>query len=450
MCKELLATIGKVFIFSLPIIINLFLRFLPTITSMWILSRLGKDYIAAAGIAAPTFYTIMTFFISGFNAVGVKVANSFGKNKINREISIWVTNAIILGFVSCTFAIIALLNIDIFLLFLKQDPYLITLSKPFFTFGALAIIPIIFNTILNQYFIGIGHTKVSLALSTISCPLIVILSYGLVLGKWGLPKLAMGGINCATSIVGTLILVIAIFIAIFIKWSKPFHLFSKPFSVDHKHCVELLELGWPIGLQNTAEMAVTTIVTYLLGIFGISALAAAQITQQYTFILFLICVGLSSGVSILVSKAYGENNFKQIKYLTLASIIIISIVSFLFAIAFLVFPTTLVDLYLDIKHPAHSQLVYFAVHFMIIVAIYAIFNSIRKISAATLQGMQDAKTPMKTSILCMWGIGLPCAYIAGFLLHGGPIALRSGFIIGVIIASCITALRCKKKIASLL
>ena len=447
--KRLLSVIGRLSIFSLPIICNQLLGILPTLASMWILSRLGKDYIAAAGIASPTFYTILTIFVTGFYAVGIKVGHSFGKNKNSNEIGAWFMNGLVLALILCLPAILIFLNVDTLLLYLGQDPHLVALAEPFFSFGALAIIPMLINSVFNQYFTGIGHPKIAFFLSIVTLPLIIALSYGLVLGQWGLPKLAMGGINCASFIVDVLMTFSAIGIALFAKWSKPFNVFTKPFGINFKRCLALFQLGWPIAIQVGGELAAMTAGAYLLGLFGVSALAAAQITTQYVMLFVMTTLGLSSAVSILVSHAHGEKNLRKIKQTTFAGVIIMFCITAIFAILFLGFPTMLVDLYLNIKHPEHGQLVHLAVYFMMISVVYIVFDGIRNVLTNALRGIQDSKVPMQIGISCIWLIGLPCAYVAGFLMHGGPIALRFGFVAGVAVATVAIILRVRNKMAAL-
>ena len=124
--------VKMVWSFSLPIMLNSLLAILPSIGSIWILARLGKDQLAAAGLATPTFYTILTLFVSGFYAVGIKVGHSFGKDNNNSDIGMWVANGFMLAIILTIPAIVILLNIHILLIHLGQKPHLIAIAEPFF------------------------------------------------------------------------------------------------------------------------------------------------------------------------------------------------------------------------------------------------------------------------------------------------------------------------------
>ena len=445
----LLSVIGKVNHFSLPMICYALMDILPTLTSMWILSRLGKDYIAAAGIATPTFITILTAFLTVIYAVGIKVGHSFGENKNSEVIGPWVMNGIVLALILSIPAICLLLTAPSFLLYLGQSPHLVALTQTFFIFAAMGVVPFLINTVLNQYFVAIGRPRIAFLLAISVLPLTVIFSYGLVLGQWGLPKLAMGGVSFAYLIADTLVMIASISFVAHAKWSKPFNVFKKPFGIQYKRCLELFTLGWPIGIQIGSQLAASTVVVYLVGLFGVSALAAVQITQQYVLVFTMISTGLASAVSILVSHAYGEKNLYKIKQTTWAGMIIMIIIALIFMVGFFIFPTTLVDIYLDSSHPTNSHLVQLAIYFMMINAGFIAFNGIRRILINALRGMQDTKVPMLISISCLWLIGLPLAYITGLLLHGGPVVLQLVFIIGFVVATTLIILRYRKITKSL-
>jgi multidrug resistance protein, MATE family len=439
----------KVFYFSLPIVLNSLLGILPTLASIWILSRLGKDQLAAAAIATPTFYVIITLFTTGFYAVGIKVGHSFGKDKHSPEIGLWVRNGIFLALLLSIPAVIILLNVHFLLLWFGQNPHLVHIAEPFFSYGALAIIAMLINSALNQYFSGIGHPKIAFILSIITLPLVVGLSYVLVLGRMGFPQLGLGGINCASFIVDSLVTLCAIGIVIFAKWSQPYRVYSLPLGISYRRCCELFKLGWPISIQVSGELSAMTACAYLMGLFGVSALAAAQIVGQFVIIFIMISIGLSQGISVLVSQAHGMANFAQVKQLTVSGIILIAMVSCAFVIAFFAFPTRLVDLYLNIDHPTHTKLVDLASKFMMIAGLYICFDGIRNLLTATLRGLQDSKAPMQIGVACLWLIGLPCAYIAGFVMNGGPVALRLAYVSGVMVATLMMVYRYYKKYACL-
>ena len=290
---------------------------------------------------------------------------------------------------------------------------------------------------INQFFAGTSHPKIAFTLSLVTLPLVIFLSYALILGRFGLPQLGIGGINCAAFIVDSMVVCIAFGIILFAPWCRPFHVFSRKQGVNLKQCLSLIKLGWPISLQISGELAAMTAAAYLLGLFGTDALAAAQITGQYGLSFVMIAIGLSQGVSILTSQAFGANNLIQIQQIAKAGISLILIVGGLFAIGLLFFPEVLTNLYLHTHRLEHQTILILTTHFMAITTLYIAFDGTRSMLNSSLRGIQDPKFPMIMGFIGFWVIGLPLSYIIGIQLQQGPVIMRLVFTLGMVIATVI-------------
>jgi MATE family multidrug resistance protein len=425
-CITFSGNLKRVILFSLPMIANMLIGIFPSLCSMWFLSRLGKDQLAAAGLASTSFYTVLTLFITGFSAVGIKVGHSLGQNK-KEDVSYWVRNGLLLAILFSIPAGMILLSLPHVMLWMGQKPHLIAIATPYFQFGALAMIMILLNTAVNQYFSGIGHPKIAFMMSIVTLPLIVCLSYVLVLGKYGFHTYGLGGINLASFVIDSIVFVWALLLILFAKWSKPYQVLSSLKGVSLARCKDLFSLGWPISLQVSGELLALTVMIYLVGLFGVSALAAGQVVGQFTLLFVMTTIGLSTAVSILVSQSIGANKMIQMQKTSQAGIFIILLIAVAFAGCFLLMPERLIDLYLDIKHPSHGMIVILGIKFMEVAAVYIIFDGIRNVMTSTLRGMQDAKIPMRIGLLSMWVLGIPLAALCGFVYPHGPVALRCGF-----------------------
>ena len=197
----------------------------------------------------------------------------------------------------------------------------------------------------------------------------------------------------------------------------------------------LLDLGWPMSIQVGGELLCITMVAYLVGFFGVDALAATQITWQFVLVFVMISMGLSSAVAILISHAHGAKNTLLVRHTLSAGLLLNGCVVLVFIVCFVAIPTQLIDWYLDIHHPTHSLLVDYAVDFLFVAAVYLAFDGVRNILTSALRGLQDPKVPMKIGLGCLWLIGLPVAAFCGFILPGGAVWLRIGFTSGVIVGT---------------
>jgi MATE family multidrug resistance protein len=70
-----------------------------------------------------------------------------------------------------------------------------------------------------------------------------------------------------------------------------------------------------------------------------------------------------------------------------------------------------------------------------IAAVFQIFDSLQVISTGLLRGLGNTRTPMFTSLLCHWFIGLPVGYILCFVLDWGVQGLWIGLSSGLILVA---------------
>jgi MATE family multidrug resistance protein len=179
-----------------------------------------------------------------------------------------------------------------------------------------------------------------------------------------------------------------------------------------------------------------SIATYMMGHFGVVALAASQVVSQYSLLVVMISLGLTQALSILISKAYGEHNVKLIKMYLYASMLILLCVFSVVGIIFSFFPKELITFYAN-NQSIDSQLIYLGSVFFVINAFFLIADGMRNLLSGALRGLHDFHAPMRIGILTLWLFSLPASYIVGFILHGGPIGLRIAFTSGFVIAAAI-------------
>jgi MATE family multidrug resistance protein len=98
--------------------------------------------------------------------------------------------------------------------------------------------------------------------------------------------------------------------------------------------------------------------------------------------------------------------------------------------AFLVTPGPIARIFTD-----QSGVISTAISLLAIAAFFQIFDSIQVISTGLLRGMGDTKTPMVTSLLCHWFLGLPVGYYLCFVLEQGVQGLWIGLCIGLILVA---------------
>jgi putative MATE family efflux protein len=438
----------KLTFFSLPLSLGLLVHMAANFISMLIVAKLGKTELAAAALAVSTFLPILTISTTIFYAIGILISHHTGQERAKTEIGILVKNGFFMAVLCFIPAAIALYNIDKVLLLFGQDPALVELTKPYFHYAAFVLLPSLIGVVITQFYSGIGFPRFTLIVSLITLPLIVFFSYALILGKFGFPKLGLGGVSCSTLIVQTLIISSVLFLIKSLKSMREYAIFKGLFKPDLTICKTIFSLGFPIGVQFGGELAAMAVVTYFMGYYGVPALAAAQIVSQYSMLTIMIILGLTQAGSLLISQAFAKKSKEIILEYTSAGLVLMGIVFLFFMSLFIFIPEILIKPFLTISDPQNAYTIYLAKIFFLINGVLILFDGARNFLSSALRGLHDSKAPMKIGLFCLWFISLPVSAIAG-LLFWGPIGLRAGFVSGFVIATLLLWKRICKRIEEL-
>jgi MATE family multidrug resistance protein len=84
------------------------------------------------------------------------------------------------------------------------------------------------------------------------------------------------------------------------------------------------------------------------------------------------------------------------------------------ALAMMLMPTLLLQVYVDPYAPANAALVGFAVQYLTLAAIFQLADGVQAVGAGALRGLQDTRVPMWIAIFSYWVPGFGMAIWLGF------------------------------------
>jgi MATE family multidrug resistance protein len=176
----------------------------------------------------------------------------------------------------------------------------------------------------------------------------------------------------------------------------------------------LLGLGWPSGLEFSLELGISTFMSVLCARLGTTLLAAHQVTLDLNAFVYMVPTGLSYAAMIRVGQAAGRNNLRQVKLAANTSLGLALSYSVLAAILFITLARPLAAVYTN-----DPQVVSAAIPLFYLCSLLIVGDTFFVIVASSMTGIGDTRTPMWTSIVCNWFIGMPCAYMLAFPLQLG-------------------------------
>lgn len=410
---------------ALPISLSRLLHVFGHFIVMMMVARQGDDQLAAGSLAISSYMTVLTLTSSIFYAIGILIRS---QPESAAQTGKLINNALLLATALALPAALSLIYMDKLLLLFHQDTALVALTREYFFFSALGLFPMLWLTVILQFYLGSGKAQVVLWLEMISLPLTLVIAYGLVPGHFGLPQWGLAGASLASLTVQMILLCGVLYL--FLRENPLLRRFS--LTVDWPLCATILKLGLPIGIQFGGELAVMACATYLMGYFGANALAALQITNQYALVVFMLNFGLSQALALTISESR-RTQHTPVSAVILAALCLFAAYIVPVVVVFVFFFEQLTCFYIgtDALPPVFYRL---SAAFFLLSASFLVVDGLRNLLTCALRGFQDSRSPGRINLLSLWGVSLPLSAVAAFSLQGGPIGLRLGFLSGFIVA----------------
>ncbi len=362
--------------------------------------------------------------MSGLNmALTPMVAHLRGEGRVH-EVGALVRQGLWLAVFASAVTILAMTQAEPLLRLFDVDPEAALIADRYLKAAAWGIPGVMLYVTLRYTCEGLGHTLAPMMIVGATLVINGLLNYVLIYGKLGFP--AMGGEGCgwATAISMWAEFLMILFLLLR-PWFRETRLLSHFEGLHFDNILRIMRVGLPIGLTVFLEMAVYSIIGFLIGSLGITALAAHSIAGNINWATFVIPMSLGSAASIRVGYCVGSRDFSRAR-LVAKTAFLLSLGYALGASALLIAARNLLTrIYTD-----DAAVIGTASTLLIIVAIYQIVDCTQATMVGTLRGYKDTRAPLLYSFIGYWVLALPLGSILGLGLIG-PVRGVYGFWIGM-------------------
>ncbi len=411
----------SLFSLSWPIFIDIFLHLVTLLINTYMLSHISEQMVAATAASNQVFDTTVTIF--SFIGIGCSVVVAQYLGAGNREatrsaIHLSVSLNFILGFIC--FAIIFFFGKSLLIL-MNTPAEILEMSSQYFhiigfclVFEALAVI---MASCLRVY----GHSKVPMYVSLIMNVVTVLGNIIVLYGFFGLPQYGLEGVAWST-VLGRFIGASLLFYLLFfgIKVKLDFTLF---FKFKRKVIQQILKIGLPAAGENLSWSAQMLVMLAFVGLMGEQSLAAHNIYIQLSYMLMLFGISISIGNEIMVGHLVGAKAFTKAYHRTFKSLRIGIIVTLIVVIIFYLTRHLIVDNFTDNIAVQDLLLPLFLISVFIEPG-----RTQNIVMVNALRATGDAKFPLYTALIFMWGIAIPVGYYLGIILEMGLVGIWIGFL----------------------
>jgi MATE family multidrug resistance protein len=258
-----------------------------------------------------------------------------------------------------------------------------------------------------------------------------LLAYTLIFGHFGFPRLELRGAAIATGLVNVVMFFALLGYTLTHRKLKRFHILVRFFKPDWPRFREILKVGLPIGLTVAAEVGLFSVAAILMGRLGTNETAAHAVALQLASTAFMVPLGLGMAATVRVGLAYGRGDTEGVRLAGWTAIVMGTGFMALTAALFLAVPHALVTIFLDSSDPANASALMLAATYLGIAGIFQLVDGAQVVAAHSLRGLSDTRTPMLLAIFGYWFVGLPTAYVLGFVFDLRGVGVWLGLATGL-------------------
>lgn len=403
----------------------------------------SAEAIGAVSIASSIFI-VFAFFGEGL-MVGLDtlVSQSFGAGR-REDCHTSLVNGIYLSFAIAPFLAIPVWVIPRYFERFGVTHPVAVLAEPYMRTLSAGLVPLLLYFAVRRTLQGMNMVR-PIALALVTANLVNLAgNYILINGKFGVPAFGVTGSGIATCISrGYLALVLVVYLL----WYDAKHkteLLKTPVQPNLNRIRQLIALGFPAALQQTAEVSVFALVASLIARLGAVAQAGHQIALNTVAFTYMVPLGLSSAAAVRVGQALGRRDSVGARNAGNTAIVLGASFMSCMSVVLLVLPQYIARIYTNDETVIHAAITLLAAG-----AAFQLFDGIQTVSTGALRGTGDTRTPMLCHFSAYWLMGLPLGSYLCFERHWGALGLWVGLSLSLILIGILLLIFWRRRVRRL-
>ncbi|OUT12930.1 MATE family efflux transporter [Campylobacter concisus] len=403
-----------------PIFLDMFLHFITLIINTYMVTKVSVHLVGAMGAGNQVMDLFMTIF--NFLSIGcsVVVAQALGAKKndlASNVIHASITSNTLFGIFSAIVIYVFGYNI---LNLLNVPKELINDSFSYLHILGFALlfdgIGMVLAAVLRVY-----NLATAVMLTSVLMNVITILGNAISLFGWfNLPNLGLQGVAIST-LVGRLVGVFVLAYMLSQKAKVKIY-FKKLLVVPFEILKKILSIGLPSAGENLLWMAQYMVAFGFVASMGEASLSVQTIYFQITLLILLCGASISVANEVIVGHLVGASEFNEaytrtFRALRLGVFITLVVVLIAYALKYQIMDA------LNLNENLRA--------IMLPLFTLSIFleagRTFNIVIVNALRASGDAKFPLVTGLIFMWGLSLPLGYFLGIYLGWGIIGVWIGF-----------------------
>ncbi|MGD1932175.1 MAG: MATE family efflux transporter [Leptolyngbyaceae cyanobacterium] len=406
---------------------------------------LGPTALAAGGLGAVIFWTVLALFTGLLEMTGALAAEAYGAEDEAR-VGVITAQALLLSVSVSLPALLLFWQLGGILLWLGQAPPIVAQTMAYLRAMMWGLPAALGLFVFKEITTALMQPRLLTLLLVGSIPVNVMLNDALMFGKWGLPQLGLAGIGGSSALVFWGLFIIAAWCLKRRRDLRRWQLFGSLGRFNPPVFKEIVYLGWPLCFDYGTEFGALTAAALLMGRWSTDWLAAHRIVMTTTELLLMLSWGMSYATAMRTAHKLGAGRPDTAKRVMNVSLLLNCGLVCLLAVPLWLLPETISGLYLNPRLPENQGTVQAAIALFKIGVVFQIFQGFRLISLGTLQGLRDTYWLATVDFVAHWAIGLGGGYLLGQVLPWQGLGLWWGLALGQLFAAVLLGWRVQSRL----
>ncbi|MCY4147946.1 MAG: MATE family efflux transporter [Gammaproteobacteria bacterium] len=435
--RQELSILSKI---ALPLIAAFLSEYLMFVTTKIVVGQLGYLELAAVGISGDLTFEVLVILIGLLSIVGVLCAQAEGSGD-KKQAGLAVRQGFIISTAVGMPAMALIWNMDIVLALTNQDPRVVELARPFLHFITPSVLAVLYFSVLRSFVAALSRPKAVMYITVAAVPANYLLALLLVNGGWGIPALGLAGAGLAMTIVSWTMFALLLLHVYITDDLRGYGVFASRWKIDLAICREITVLGIPVAGLLIFEASLFTVVSILAGIINAETLAAYQITVAWFGIPFVVAIGIAEATMVRVAQGIGQGNWQRARdsgmFGMACGVLLLG--------SMIVFPVgltdTIISIFISNDDTGSKTVSALATNFLMIAALFQVFDGLQAIAARALRGLKDSLVPLWIAGFGYWIMGIGGGVLLAFPANMQGIGLMWGLAMGLFTTGVLLAIR---------
>jgi len=418
---------GKmIFQFAAPMLLgNVFQQLFSVVDSIVVGNFVGKEALAAVGASFPVIFVMISMIIGIVMGTTVVIAQYFGAKdfvKVKRAIDTMYIYSLVAGAIATA---IGLIFCEPLLRLLGLPENIMPQATQYLRIYLSGIIIFFGYNGTSAVLRGLGDSKTPLYFLIIATVVNIILDLLFV----AVFKMGVAGAAYATLIANGLAFALAI---IWLnKTHKIIRISIKGLKFDNEVFRQSIRIGLPTGIQQTLVAFGGLALMGIVNTFGTNVIAGYSVASRLDALATIPAMSFSQALSTFVGQNIGANKTERIRAGLISTVKMAGIVTIVTTVFIVFCGHLMMSLFTN-----DSDVIRIGDQYLTIVSIFYILFTLMFIYNGVMRGAGATLFPMFFSLLSLWIIRLPIAYLFSEKIGPAGIfwAIPAGWLIGLILS----------------